>query len=1069
MNRVEKPGVHTVRHATAKRRRCLLSVAAIFILVFAGFQNVLAQSANAGGNGNAVVSGVVTEARFGQALSGALIRVQGTEQSTFADDKGKYELTRLPAGNYTIEVEFFGFETQQATVSVDAGGSAVQDFSLSSPTAVLDEITVYGQTSAISAALAEQRAADNVSTVISDSFLGNKTGSTVVEVLKSAPAITFSRDRRTGDGSEISVRGLGPDFNTVKVNGLQLSGTGTSRSPQLDGILADSISKVTIHKTLLPSHDSNGTGGLIEIETKSPLERQDGFMSFGIEGNRFGGDFGDGYKAGAAVSRIFGENRNFGLGASLEYQDRSTLTYEIEPRRQAPRYLPTFADGTLIDDEDQIDPIRQFPFEDFDGASDLIPESVIYFDEQIDIENLVATLTAEWNVSDRTNLRFDYVHTEKETVSFSNELTAELRGRYRSRPVAALNGEERYTYVTDEFESNLNATLYDEDETVDTFGIRGETGIGAWDLEFALGHTKSRTDAPRTEFEGRSPRDGLVDVTTAFLPGALNANGEVDRGFTSGPAPALLLTPEGTDAFFDPSLYEIDEFFDILVDNDSNRTTGDLSARREFNGDRVRYVEFGGRYQDYDFRSFFRGGSDTDAYEGARGVRLTDVAVPIDRSNFGAIGFGSLDVPAFTPATVRDFSTRVDDLLDQGLLELGSEFLGFGNSTTAEEDLSLYFQSELNFGKLQIIGGARYNAVDVDATVRQIPNNYRDENGDRLNFRPGVLPEPGIVNINSDTSNVLPRFLANYRFSENLILRGGYYASLTRPQLRDLADAVRIDVDLRPNRREIRARKSNPALKPSKTNNFDITLERYTENLGIFKVGLFYKRVKDHIQNSTSTRTESREQVVPLLPDHPLYNVLTDPINSDLRFELQTVENGDSGTIKGIELEYLTRFDRLPGVFGGLGLLANITLSDSELDRELVYETQDGEDAVRRITNPFSGDPEQSGALGLTYNRGRIDSSLIFTQQDRHIRFARAHGLHDTNEAIDSLDFKLSYLGFWGDAEYTIFFEANDLLKGSDDPGTERLTGGIGSVPAALARSRYYGGRNFVLGMKAVF
>lgn len=53
----------------------------------------------------------------------------------------------------------------------------------------------------------------------------------------------------------------------------------TSPCPSLGNIQTESIEKVTISKTLLPNQDSAGSGGLVEIETKSPLDRKRRFAS----------------------------------------------------------------------------------------------------------------------------------------------------------------------------------------------------------------------------------------------------------------------------------------------------------------------------------------------------------------------------------------------------------------------------------------------------------------------------------------------------------------------------------------------------------------------------------------------------------------------------------------------------------------------------------------------------------------------------------------------------------------------------------------------------------------------
>ncbi len=45
--------------------------------------------------------------------------------------------------------------------------------------------------------------------------------------------------RNNGEGSEITVRGFGPDFNLITLNGRQMPGTGNSRSYSLENLSSD--------------------------------------------------------------------------------------------------------------------------------------------------------------------------------------------------------------------------------------------------------------------------------------------------------------------------------------------------------------------------------------------------------------------------------------------------------------------------------------------------------------------------------------------------------------------------------------------------------------------------------------------------------------------------------------------------------------------------------------------------------------------------------------------------------------------------------------------------------------
>lgn len=80
------------------------------------------------------------------------------------------------------------------------------------------------------------------------------------------------------------VCGFSSEAIQVQLNGLELQGSDTSRTIDLSGFLADNISEIRIQKSLLPSHEASGSGGLVEIETKSGLDYGDFAFNFSVEG-----------------------------------------------------------------------------------------------------------------------------------------------------------------------------------------------------------------------------------------------------------------------------------------------------------------------------------------------------------------------------------------------------------------------------------------------------------------------------------------------------------------------------------------------------------------------------------------------------------------------------------------------------------------------------------------------------------------------------------------------------------------------------------------------------------------
>lgn len=268
----------------------------------------------------------MTDISTGASLDGALIIIEETDQRTSTDNLGRFRFSQVRPGRYTVRVSYLGYESASATVRIVPGQDAQRNFELGG-VVDLGTIQVYGQRSSRALALNQERTAENSRTVISSDLIGNFMGTTISEALRRAPGVAFEQDFATGDGSNIIVRGLAPDLNVVRFNGIELPvGSGEDRSASLNNILADAVESVTISQTLLPNQDSGGTGGLVEIETKSLLDRPVRFAQFSIEGRQRDDDFLDDYIASGILSGRFGSANNIGLSISAQLRDRDIRT-----------------------------------------------------------------------------------------------------------------------------------------------------------------------------------------------------------------------------------------------------------------------------------------------------------------------------------------------------------------------------------------------------------------------------------------------------------------------------------------------------------------------------------------------------------------------------------------------------------------------------------------------------------------------------------------------------------------------------------------------------------------------
>ncbi len=84
-------------------------------------------------------------------------------------------------------------------------------------------------------------------------------------------------DRSGGEGQFITVRGLGPEFNAVLLNGRTLATDNDGREFSFDVLSSDIIQTAEVYKAATPTLQSGGIGAVVNVTTARPLDRPQGF------------------------------------------------------------------------------------------------------------------------------------------------------------------------------------------------------------------------------------------------------------------------------------------------------------------------------------------------------------------------------------------------------------------------------------------------------------------------------------------------------------------------------------------------------------------------------------------------------------------------------------------------------------------------------------------------------------------------------------------------------------------------------------------------------------------------
>lgn len=297
--------------------------------------------------------------------------------------------------------------------------------------------------------------------------------------------------------------------------------------------------------------------------------------------------------------------------------------------------------------------------------------------------------------------------------------------------------------------------------------------------------------------------------------------------------------------------------------------------------------------------------------------------------------FPNLNQPA------EDLTSR--DNLENNIYTL--EELSLKNdSYTADQAVSAtYGMVELNvLPRFRLLTGARYekSTQSVDATSPHAP--------------PGNPP----VRIERTDYDLLPSANLTWSPTGKMNVRWAYARTVNRPELREISPFFGYDYTTG------YAETGDTNLVKAKIDNYDIRWEVYPRPGELFSMALFYKDFTDPIQKSLAPSTGNYAIRPKNGEKAELYGFET-----ELRLSFHSVWK---------VLDWMLETGEVPGFAGNWSFVANYSRVESEVTLK---------DGTSLRTNPFEGQAEYSANLGVFYNKGRWDGSVLYKSFGRRLSF----------------------------------------------------------------------------------
>jgi len=207
-----------------------------------------------------------------------------------------------------------------------------QTFAQTPDASDLDRVIVTGIRGSLESSLNLKRDSQGVVDGIIAEDIGKFPDTNLAESLQRISGVSINRTN-TGEGSQVTVRGVGPAFNLVLLNGRQMPNTvSNSRAFDFSNLASEAVSKLEVYKTSHADTPTGGIGATINIKTARPLARPGLHASVGVKGvmDTTADNLPHSMRGKSVTPEVSGIFSNtfadgrLGVGVSYSYQERES-------------------------------------------------------------------------------------------------------------------------------------------------------------------------------------------------------------------------------------------------------------------------------------------------------------------------------------------------------------------------------------------------------------------------------------------------------------------------------------------------------------------------------------------------------------------------------------------------------------------------------------------------------------------------------------------------------------------------------------------------------------------------
>jgi hypothetical protein len=742
------------------------------------------------------INGTITIKSTGETMPGVNVLLLGTTIGASSDLDGKYSISYVPAGNYTMVASFISFKTDTVfNIKIEKGKTSIVDLQLEEMVFTLEGVDIVArkETNTEISMISTIKQSNLIINGVSAMQISKSQDKDASEVIKRVPGVTIMDDRF------VYIRGLSERYNSVWINNTASPSTESDqRAFSFDVIPSNMIDNLLVYKTPAPELPADFAGATIQITTKNlAIENKVGlaYQASFIEGT----SFNDFYTYQGSKTDFMG------------FDNGVRQLPEVVPSTEEMFVLQDYRDGTpqeVIDSRKaELTSIAR-EFSEISTAS----KKTAPIDNKLSLDMSFYKKAPKVQISNNTSLFYKYGF-------FYDQV-----GRATYEVYDTINDEsvEIYNFLDDIYKEGVqlggihNWSFTTKKSVYEFRNLLNQIGTSKMTYRNGIDYYRDANKVQAYELAYASRT-----IYTGQISGSHNLSGDnLKISWVAGYSYAYKDEPDvrriytvSTRVLGDTGTYEYLPYkldYSSTVNTESNGRIFTETQENIFTGS-----------VNLEYKMTF--GSWTPSIK-------TGVYIDDKTRNFGIRTFG------ISKAVIQSEFNNAILYQDIDSVYADTNF-NFTHGVKLEENTAPEYSYDADISliagyiglKLPILNHlSLYGGIRIEQFNRFL-GGFQSESSDKQDVK-------------HDTLNVYPSAILTYNISNKTLLRGSYGVTVNRPEYRELADYAFYDFE------QSASIFGNPDLKDCYIQNADLRFEYYPNPTDMFTLGVFYKYFKNPIE-----------------------------------------------------------------------------------------------------------------------------------------------------------------------------------------------------------------------------